>query len=90
MNLAVMTEILKNFHQTFTERNMSYVKLSAADETQVNQAILTANHFRQEEVSYMIEKVNVHGYWDNLNLNRRDLLNINTRKDGHRLWMDEM
>jgi len=89
MNRQVMTATIKSLYETLERKNMSYVKITTADETEVNTAVTTAEYFVQEQVDHMIFKINAHGYWDSSG-NRRDLLNILSRKSGQKLWMGEM
>jgi len=84
-----MTATIKSLYETLERKNMSYVKITTADETEVNTAVTTAECFVQEQIDYMISKINVHGYWDSPG-NRRDRLNILSRKCRQKLWMDEM
>ena len=88
MNLSTMAETIRVFSENFRNRNIS-TELSVSDETQVDTAITTQNYFRAQNLTRMIGKINVHGYWDSKGA-RRDLLHKNSRFDGHRLWMDEM
>lgn len=63
LNRDVMVEVIKQLDQALKSKNMDYVKIAVADETQINEAITTQNYFRDEGISSLISKVNVHGYW---------------------------
>lgn len=58
-----MTEVIIQLDQALKSKNMDYVKIAVADETQINEAITTQNYFRNQGISNLISKVNVHGYW---------------------------
>ena len=88
MDRQTMTEVIRQFYETFTSRNIR-TELSVSDETQVDTAVAVLRYFREQNVTRMTGKINVHGYWDSL-LARRDILYSESVKDGLRLWMDEM
>ena len=88
MDMQTMSEVIRQFYETFTSRNMS-TELSVSDETQINTAVTVQKYFREQNVTQMVGKINVHGYSDS-QLARRDILYSESVKDGHRLWMDEM
>jgi O-glycosyl hydrolase len=89
MARPVMATVLESMAAAMQRKGMDYVTLTAADETQMNTETASQNYFRANGVSHLIEKVNTHGYWD-VEGNRRDRLLMGSRRDGHRLWMDEM
>jgi len=62
MNPQVMTATIKSLHERLERKKMFYVKVTAADETEVNTAVTTAEYFVQEQVEHMISKINIHGY----------------------------
>ena len=88
MDRQTMTDVIRQFHDTFTSRNIS-TELSVSDETHIDTAVNVQNYFRDQNITQMVGKISVHGYWDSQSV-RRDILYSNSVKDGHRLWMDEM
>lgn len=89
MDRQTMVDVIVAVHQELSRKNMPYVKISVADETQINTEIASQAYFKNAGVSNLYGKVNTHGYSDDGH-RRRDLLYMMSQREGHVLWMDEV
>ncbi|ODM97364.1 Endo-beta-1,6-galactanase [Orchesella cincta] len=90
MDRPTMVSIIQSVHEAIEAKNMSFLKIAISDETQVNTQLQSYDYFVDAGVSDLFGQVNVHGYWDQVELSRKDLLSMRCSKAGHGLWMDEM
>lgn len=84
-----MVQVIRSVHSALESKEMSYTKISVADETEVNQELLTEQVFTAAGIANLYFKVNTHGYSDNGQENRAPLYTL-SQKNGHTLWMDEV
>ncbi|ODN00992.1 Endo-beta-1,6-galactanase [Orchesella cincta] len=89
MERATMVEVIKSAYASLQAKNLTFCGLSVADETEINQELLTQRVFTDAGVAGMYTKVNTHGYSDNGQENRGPLFTL-AQKNGHILWMDEV
>ncbi|CAL8112944.1 unnamed protein product [Orchesella dallaii] len=89
MERATMVEVIKSAYASLQAKNLTFCTLSVADETEINQELLTQRVFTDAGVAGMYTKVNTHGYSDNGQENRGELFTL-AQKNGHTLWMDEV
>lgn len=90
MNRVTMVTVIENVYESLQAKNLDFVKIAVSDETQVNTQIQTYDFFVDAGVGDMFRQVNVHGYWEDFELSRKDRLSLKCNKQGHELWMDEM
>lgn len=90
MNRPTMVSVIQSVHESIVAKNLTFLKIAASDETQVNTQVQSYDYFTEAGVSNLFSKVNVHGYWDEVELSRKDLLSLKSAHAGQDLWMDEM
>lgn len=90
LNRPVMVSVIQSVHDAIIEKNLTFLKIAVSDETQVNTQIQSYDYFTEAGVASLFSQVNVHGYWDDFEVSRKDLLSLKCVKGNHELWMDEM
>lgn len=90
MNRPTMVSVIESVHKAVVSKNLTFLKVAISDETQINTQIQSYDYFTNAGVADIFSQVNVHGYWDEIEVSRRDLLSLKCEKAGHELWMDEM
>lgn len=90
MERSTMAAVIRSLSNALQRKNLTMVKISVADETQINTEVATQEYFHEQQgLSTLYNKINTHGYWDN-GERRRDYLHMLAQRAGHKLWMDEV
>lgn len=87
MERSTMVEVIKSVHAALEAKNLTFCRLSVADETNIDQELASQKYFTEAGVAGLYSKVNTHGYTDS---NNRAELFTQSNKNNHILWMDEV